>query len=198
MSNNRSFYIMCFAVVINMIVASTTWIVLPVYLKDRGATEMDVGGLMGVVTLTGALLALPFGEISDRVGRKPVILFSLLGYSLSWIIILFYRSIQWFYVSMIVRGPFILLTSAVTAFIADLFEPEKRGRMLGIYQAVSGAGSIIGPVTSGLLIASFFYDGYFLFATITALVSLFFAFLIKESKADVIRLGNYFKRLKGK
>ena len=51
---------MCFAVVINMIVASTTWIVLPVYLEDHGATEMDIGGLMGVVTLTGALLALPF------------------------------------------------------------------------------------------------------------------------------------------
>ena len=97
---------------------------------------------------------------------------------------------------MIVRGPFILLTSAVTAFIADLFEPEKRGRMLGIYQAVSGAGSIIGPITSGFLIASFFYDGYFLFATSTALVSLFFAFLIKESKADIIRLADYFKRLK--
>ena len=196
--NNKNFYLLCIVLLINSIASSTTWLVLPVYFKEYGATEVDVGALMATLTIIGALLALPAGRISDRIGRKPILVFSLLGYASSWSIIALARagaSIHWFYISMIARGPFTLLGSAVTAFIADLFEPEKRGSMLGIRQAVGMAGSIIGPVVSGLLIATFSYNGYFLFAASTSLISLFLAFiLLKESKADALSIRKYFRK----
>ncbi|MDD1776109.1 MAG: MFS transporter [Candidatus Methanomethylicus sp.] len=120
---------------------------LPVYAQILGAnTGLDIGLLSSAFLITRTFLATPSGSISDRIGRKKMIMAGLFlytavsilfGLSQTWIELLIYRSIQGI-ASAMVWPP-------STALLADLTPAGKRGSAMGLYNSISMAGWVIGP-----------------------------------------------------
>ncbi|RYY30664.1 MAG: MFS transporter [Sphingobacteriaceae bacterium] len=97
------------------------------------------------------LFAPVLGNLSDRFGRRPVLLFSLLGFGVDYIFLSFAPSIGWLFVGRIVAGITGASFTTASAYIADVSTPENRAQNFGMIGAAFGLGFIIGPVIGGLL-----------------------------------------------
>ena len=100
--------------------------VLPEVILDQNYNEIHVGGLLTVYSLASFFTAPLWGMLSDRIGRKTLILVGLVGFSLSfWLFSLFFDSLFMLYFSRVVGGLFSgALYTAVTGFAADLSNEE--------------------------------------------------------------------------
>ncbi len=109
----------------------------------------------GMLTLTYALMQFIFspvlGGLSDRYGRRPVLLFSLLGFGLDYIFLSFAPTIGWLFVGRAVAGITGASFTTATAYIADISNDENRAQNFGMVGAAFGVGFVIGPVIGGLL-----------------------------------------------
>ena len=92
-----------------------------------------------------------FGGLSDKYGRRPVILISLFGFGLDYILVALAPSIGWLFIGRILAGITGASFTTASAYIADVSTPEKRAQNFGIIGAAFGLGFIIGPVIGGLL-----------------------------------------------
>ena len=90
------------------------------------------------------------GGLSDRFGRRPILLLSLFGLGLDYIFHAFAPSIAWLFVGRIIAGIMGAIFSTATAYIADISSPEKRAQNFGLIGAAFGLGFIIGPVIGGI------------------------------------------------
>ena len=94
----------------------------------------------------------PFlGNLSDKYGRRPVLLFSLFGFGIDYIFLSFAPTIGWLFVGRIIAGITGASFTTATAYIADISAPEDRAKNFGMVGAAFGLGFIIGPVIGGLL-----------------------------------------------
>jgi len=91
------------------------------------------------------------GNLSDRYGRRPVILISLFGFGLDYLLTAFAPTIGWLFLGRVVAGITGASFSTATAYIADISPPEKKAQNFGMVGAAFGLGFIIGPVIGGLL-----------------------------------------------
>ena len=109
----------------------------------------------GWMTFAYAIMQFVFapvlGGLSDTYGRRPVLLFSLLGFGIDYIFLAFAPTIAWLFVGRIVAGITGASFTTASAYIADISPPEKRAQNFGLIGAAFGIGFIIGPVAGGLL-----------------------------------------------
>lgn len=91
------------------------------------------------------------GNLSDKYGRRPVLLFSLLGFGIDYLFLAFAPSIFWLFIGRIIAGIAGASMTTAMAYIADVSAPEKRAQNFGIVGAAFGLGFIIGPVLGGVL-----------------------------------------------
>ena len=133
--------------------------VLPLYAREMGAGPEMIGLVAGASTLTGVLLKLPAGALSDAIGRRVVLLsagaiFALLPFVYPLIgtlaILVFVRFLHGSATALF--GP------TASASLSDLAPPHERGRWLGTYSAIQGSGQAAGPVIAGWLLASYGFD----------------------------------------
>jgi DHA1 family tetracycline resistance protein-like MFS transporter len=89
------------------------------------------------------------GALSDRFGRRPILLFSLFGLGLDYIFQAFAPTIFWLFIGRIIAGITGASFTTATAYIADISSPEKRAQNFGMVGAAFGLGFIIGPVIGG-------------------------------------------------
>ncbi|MBI4212009.1 MAG: MFS transporter [Deltaproteobacteria bacterium] len=125
--------------------------ILPYYAKSFGATATTLGWLM--VCYSGMqLLFSPFwGRISDRVGRRLVLLTCIAGLSLSMFILGLASSLTWLFIGRLLAGFFGANISTAAAYIADITPPENRAKGMGMIGAAFGLGFLFGPAIGGLL-----------------------------------------------
>ncbi len=97
------------------------------------------------------LFASVLGGLSDRFGRRPIILFSLLGFSVNFMIQALAPSIFWLFVGRIFSGVTGASVTTASAYIADVSTDEDRAKNFGLVGAAFGVGFIVGPVLGGLL-----------------------------------------------
>jgi DHA1 family tetracycline resistance protein-like MFS transporter len=90
------------------------------------------------------------GGLSDRFGRRPVLLLSLLGLGLDYILHAYAPSIVWLFIGRLIAGIMGASITTATAYIADISTPEKRAQNFGLIGAAFGLGFIIGPVIGGV------------------------------------------------
>jgi DHA1 family tetracycline resistance protein-like MFS transporter len=94
----------------------------------------------------------PFiGGLSDRFGRRPVLLVSLFGFGLDYLILALAPNLWWLFVGRVLSGIMGASFTTGAAYIADVSPPEKRAQNFGMIGAAFGLGFIIGPVVGGLL-----------------------------------------------
>ncbi len=97
------------------------------------------------------LFAPVIGALSDRFGRRPILLFSLFGFSIDYILMGFAPTIGWLFIGRLISGITGASLTTAGAYIADISPPEKRAQNFGLIGAAFGLGFIIGPVIGGLL-----------------------------------------------
>ncbi|WP_370901293.1 TCR/Tet family MFS transporter [Chryseobacterium gossypii] len=114
-------------------------------------TAHYIGWFMSVYALMQFLFAPVLGGLSDRYGRRPVLLCSLLGLGIDYLILALAPNIALLFVGRIINGIMGSSMTTAAAYISDISTPEKRGRYFGMMSAVAGIGMIIGPVIGGTL-----------------------------------------------
>jgi DHA1 family tetracycline resistance protein-like MFS transporter len=91
------------------------------------------------------------GNLSDRYGRRPVLLFSLFGFGIDYLFLSFAPTVAWLFVGRAIAGITGASFTTASAYIADVSAPEERAKNFGMVGAAFGLGFIIGPVIGGLL-----------------------------------------------
>ena len=157
------------------------------YMANRyGASPAVITAIFGVYSLC-QLIAAPFwGRLSDRFGRRPILMSSLAGACVSYLILGFADSIAWLFVSRILGGFMAGNIAAAFAYASDVSLPEKRAASLGMVGAAIGIGFTLGPAIGGLLAgnnpqATSFVLPAAVSASLSVFAILLVAFMLPES-----------------
>ncbi|MCC6540532.1 MAG: MFS transporter [Bryobacterales bacterium] len=124
---------------------------LPFYAVSFGASARAAGGLMAVYALFSLLSGPPLGALSDRFGRKPVLLASQLGTLLGLILMAFAQSLWVVFVARVIDGITAGNISVAQAYIADVSKPSERAKSFGLIGIAFGLGFLIGPAATAFL-----------------------------------------------
>jgi DHA1 family tetracycline resistance protein-like MFS transporter len=148
--------------------------VLPLYAERFGASPLVIGLLLGAYSAMQCLFAPILGRLSDRVGRRPVLLLSVIGTSAGFLLMGLADSLWLLFVARIIDGATGGNISTAQAYIADITPPEHRSRGMGLIGAAFGLGFIFGPAIGGLLshvslAAPFFFAAFLAAANATAI-----------------------------
>src|SRR5258706_7646331 len=109
------------------------------------------GGLAAAYSVMQFLLAPLLGSLSDRYGRRPVILLALVGMGINYVLLAFAPTLWLFALGRVIAGAFGATFSAAGAYLADVTPPEKRAQSFGLIGAAFGVGFITGPALGGVL-----------------------------------------------
>lgn len=139
------------------------------------------GVVMGSYALMQFLFSPLIGNLSDRFGRRPILLISLLGMGLDYIVMFYAPDLFWLVMGRAVAGIFGASYTTAAAYIADISTQENRAQNFGMIGAAFGVGFVVGPAIGGLL-SDFGPRAPFLAAAIFSLVNFVYGFFVlKES-----------------
>ncbi|MEN3314931.1 MAG: transporter, family, tetracycline resistance protein [Acidimicrobiaceae bacterium] len=124
--------------------------VLPLYAERYGASPATVGLLLASFSIAQLLLAPVWGAVSDRVGRKPVLVLSLVGTAVGSLVTGLAGSLPLLFVGRLLDGASGASVSVAQASAADLAEPGQRARLFGLLGAAFGVGFVAGPALGSL------------------------------------------------
>jgi len=124
---------------------------LPYYAETFGASPFVIGLLFAVFSLCQLLAAPALGDFSDRYGRRPVLIFSLAGTVISFVMLAVAHSVAMLFAARMIDGLSGGNISTARAYVADITEPKDRARAYGLIGAAFGLGFILGPALSGVL-----------------------------------------------
>jgi DHA1 family tetracycline resistance protein-like MFS transporter len=124
---------------------------LPFYAERFGASPQQVTILMAVFSLMSMISAPLWGRISDRIGRRPVLMASMLAAAFAYLWMGFASELWMLFAARAFAGLCAGNIAAAQAYIADVTPPEKRARGMGMIGAAFGLGFIIGPALGGLV-----------------------------------------------
>ena len=124
---------------------------LPFYAESFGATALTVGLLSTSFSLMQFAFSPIWGRLSDRIGRKPIILLGLMGSCVSYLMLALSTSLPLVFVARIVGGVAGANIPTAQAYIADITTPENRAKGMGLLGAAFGLGFIFGPALGGVL-----------------------------------------------
>jgi MFS transporter, DHA1 family, tetracycline resistance protein len=160
--------------------------VIPVLISELTGSNLSNASLYGGwLMFSFAIMQFIFspiiGNLSDKYGRRPILLISLAGFIVNYLITALAPNIGWLFAGRILAGIFGASMTTATAYIADVSTPEKRAQNFGIVGAAFGLGFIIGPVIGGLLGYIGHRVPFYAAALITFLNFLYGYFFLPES-----------------
>ncbi len=110
-----------------------------------------VGALLAAYAAMQFLMAPLLGALSDRFGRRPVILASVFGLGCDYVLLSLAPNLWWLFAGRLIAGATSANVAAATAYIADVTPKQDRARLFGLIGATFGAGFVVGPAIGGLL-----------------------------------------------
>ncbi len=160
--------------------------VLPALIQElTGGSISDASQYGGWMMFAYAIMQFLFspilGGLSDRYGRRPILLISLFGFGLDYLFLAFAPTIGWLFVGRLLAGISGASITTATAYIADISTPEKRAQNFGIVGMAFGIGFIVGPVLGGILGEFGSRIPFFAAAGLTFLNWLYGYFVLPES-----------------
>jgi MFS transporter, DHA1 family, tetracycline resistance protein len=142
-------------VLLDMLALGTIVPVLPklvvTFLNGDTAAAAEVYGAFGTAWALMQFLCSPLlGALSDRFGRRPVVLISNVGLGLDYVVMALAPSLWWLFVGRVVSGITAASISTGYAYVADVTPPERRAARFGMLSVAFGAGFVLGPALGGL------------------------------------------------
>lgn len=130
--------------------------VIPKLLQELNHSDISeaaqLGGWLAFAYAFTQFLFAPFmGSLSDRFGRRPILLVSLLAFAVDYLVLALAPTVAWLFVGRIIAGVTGASISTAMAYISDVSTPENKAKNFGLVGAAFGIGFIIGPVIGGLL-----------------------------------------------
>lgn len=150
--------------------------------------------LLSVYAGVQFLFAPLLGNLSDRYGRRPVILFSLLGFGIDYLFLALAPSYNWLFIGRVIAGITGASFTTAAAYIADISTPETRAKNFGMIGAAFGLGFIIGPAVGGLLAGFGLRAPFYAAAALCLLNCLYGYFALPESLSKENRRPFQWKR----
>ncbi|MDO9335433.1 MAG: TCR/Tet family MFS transporter [Caulobacter sp.] len=160
--------------------------VLPNLIKEMAGGDFALASEVNLVfaTMFGAVqffCAPVLGLLSDRFGRRPVLLTSIFGLGIDFLFMAFAPSIRWLFVGRVVNAATAASFSTANAYIADITAPENRAKAFGMLGAAFGVGFTLGPVLGGFLAEIDLRLPFFVCAGLALLNWLYGFFILPES-----------------
>jgi len=146
--------------------------ILPYFVKSFGASDIVVGLLFSTFAACQFIAGPLWGNVSDRIGRKRVLIVSQIGSTIGWFMLAFAHTIGMVFIARIVEGVSGGNLSVTQAYVADLVEPRQRGRAFSYVGAAFSAGIVFGPLLGGVLFDRFGFSAPFLAAATLQLITL--------------------------
>lgn len=147
-----------------------------------------VFGLMAAAWAAMNFIASPvLGALSDRFGRRPVLLISTFGLAIDFLVMGLAPNVAWLFAGRAMSGLTAASYSTASAYLADTTPPEARARRFGVFSAAYGAGLILGPAAGGLLAQVTPRAPFFAAAGLAALGWLYGLLVLPESLAPELR-----------
>jgi DHA1 family tetracycline resistance protein-like MFS transporter len=151
---NKALIVIFATVVLDAVGIGLIFPILPALLREVSHAD-NVAATIGVMTALYAAMQFVFapvlGALSDRLGRRPVLLVSLAGAAVDYLLLAFAPSLWMLLVGRAIAGLTSANVSVATAYITDISPEHTRARRFGLFNAMFGAGFIIGPVLGGAL-----------------------------------------------
>jgi DHA1 family tetracycline resistance protein-like MFS transporter len=147
----RPLLVIFLTILVNLVGFGIIIPLLPFYAEHFGASPLLIGLLFGVYSLCQLVAAPVLGDWSDRYGRRPVLILSLLGTVVSFAMLALAQSVTMLFLARIVDGLSGGNIATARAYVADVTEPQDRARAYGLIGAAFGLGFILGPALSGML-----------------------------------------------
>ena len=138
-------------VIVDLVGFGVVMPVLPFWAQEFGADASAFGLLQSSYAVAQLLCAPLWGRLSDRVGRRPVLLSTIAGTALAMLATGLAPSLLWLFAARLLAGGFAANISVASAYITDVTPPEERTRWMGLLGASFGIGFVLGPAIGGLL-----------------------------------------------
>ncbi len=150
-SIQRPLLVIFLVVLVNVLGFGIIIPLLPYYAGSLGATPLQVGALFAIFSLAQLFASPVLGSLSDSVGRRPVLIFSLLGTVASFSLMALASNLALLFVARLIDGLTGGNIATARAYIADATGEQERAKAYGLIGAAFGLGFIIGPGAGGLL-----------------------------------------------
>lgn len=172
--------------------------------RDLGATSTEAGFLMAVYSLMQFIFSPFWGRLSDRIGRKKILLICLAGEAVSYIAFAFARSLETLFIARALTGFFGASLSTANAAMADITGQKDRSKGMALIGAAFGLGFVVGPAIGGglALFADRFSEAPFFRTTfvslgVSVLFLLTFLFAVKKLP-ETLKTSNTTRVKKGR
>ncbi|MGD2254020.1 MAG: MFS transporter, partial [Anaerolineales bacterium] len=181
-SNRRQLLILSFTLVVVTLGFGLVMPIIPFYMELLGAGGTELGLLVASYAVMRLIFGPIWGSLSDRVGRKPILMIGVLGYGITMIGFGLATQLWMMFVARILAGVLSSATAPTTmAYISDSTSEEDRGGGMGMLGAAGGLGAIFGPAVGGLLAERSLSLPFFIAAGMSFLALILVVVLLPES-----------------
>lgn len=151
-SKNKNIYILAFTLIVVMLGFGLVIPIIPFYVESMGAGGTELGLLVASYAVMRLIFGPMWGSLSDRIGRKPVLMIGMLGYAITMFWFGLATKLWMLFLARTLSGILSSATSPTTyAYISDSTSEGDRGRGMGILGAAVGLGTVLGPGLGGWL-----------------------------------------------
>lgn len=194
---NEIFLLVSAAIFIDMMMYSLIIPIIPAYAIRLGADEMTIGVIFGAFSIALLCFSMPFGILSDRIGRTPLMVSGMLLMAVTNVVFAASGSVFMLILARIVQGISGAATwSAGLALIADTFDASERGAKLGTAMAIMSAGMLCGPVMGGIIFDNLGYAPTFVIPSLMALIVGILFLRVRPPARAAAAQGSYMKLIK--
>ena len=157
--------------------------VLPLMITDTGANELHLGLMLSLYSLVSFVVSPLWGGLSERVGRRPIILTGIVGFSLSYLLFgLAGGNLVLMYASRMLGGLFAgAVTAVIVAYVADITTDDSRTKGMALVGMAIGLGFTFGPAFGGLLSEFGYHTPFFAASALTLITAILGFIQLKES-----------------
>jgi MFS family permease len=179
----NQFWLMAFGMLIGTMGSSMIWPFLMIYVSETLSVGLTVvASMMSLNAVMNLLFSFLAGPVTDRVGRKWVMVISLAGNGLCYVLMSFAGSVAAFAILMGLRGAFMpLYRVGSDAMMADMVLPEKRADGYAVLRMSNNLGIALGPAVGGFVASASYTIGFYIAAVALITYSLLLVFFAKET-----------------
>jgi MFS transporter, DHA1 family, multidrug resistance protein len=180
--NRKNLLILSFTLVVVTLGFGLVMPIIPFYMEQLGAGGTELGLLVASYAVMRLIFGPIWGSLSDRIGRKPVLLIGILGYGITMVGFGLATQLWMMFVARMLSGVLSSATSPTTmAYISDSTPEEERGGGMGLLGAAAGIGTILGPALGGLLAENSLSTPFFVAAGLSLAAMILILLFLPES-----------------